>query len=120
MTRKRWILTTIIIAGIHWLAVYALMPVSTDVIWSRFDGNPYQSALDPVWIGLFLLLNFPYYLLSNFLAPIKFIPGIFYLIWVGNSLAWGLLGAWLVSLLPFMRNKKTPAENNIAEFDNGS
>jgi hypothetical protein len=75
-------------------------------MFSRFEGNPYASPPDPVWMGLYFLLHFPYNILSYLAGPLKqWLPEIFYLFWVANSLAWGLLGAWLVSLLPFIKEK---------------
>jgi hypothetical protein len=105
MTRKQWILITIAIALIHGLIIVLIMPISWDAIFSRFDGNPYESPWEPLVIGLFFLLNFPYYLLIYFAPPIRLFPPLHYLLWVGNSLVWGLIGAWLISKLPFMKNQ---------------
>ena len=106
MARKHWIWITILIALLHGLTTFFLTPISWDILFSRFEGNPYASPLDPVWMGLYFLLHFPYYILSYLAGPLKqWLPEIFYLFWVANSLAWGLLGAWLVSLLPFMKEK---------------
>ena len=118
MARKHWIWITIIIAVLHGLLTIFLEPISWDILFSRFEGNPYASPLDPVWMGLYFLLHLPYFVLSYLAGPLKqLIPQIFYLFWVANSLIWGLLGAWLVSILPFMKEKKEEiAEINDTEL----
>ena len=107
MARKHWIWITIVIAILHGLLTSFLEPVSWDILFSRFEGNPYASPLDPIWMGLYFLLHLPYFILSNLAGPLKrYVPEIFYLFWVANSLTWGLFGAWLISLLPFMKEKQ--------------
>lgn len=108
MTRKNWIWITIFIAVIHGFLTIIIMPISSDIIFSRFDGNPYQSSWDPLWVGLFFLLNIPYYMLSHLAGPLRAFEPTYIFIWVGNSVAWGLLGAWLISKLPFMRDQEEP------------
>jgi hypothetical protein len=106
MARKHWIWITIAIAVIHIIVNLILTQISGDIIFWRFDGNPYKSPLDRLWLGLYFLLNFPYFILSYFAGPLRSFQEAYYLIWVGNSLVWGLLGAWAVSILPFMKGKK--------------
>ena len=42
MLRKHWIWITITIAVIHGLLTFILAPISTDVLFWRFEGNDYQ------------------------------------------------------------------------------
>jgi len=107
MTKKQWIWITLAIAVIHGVVTVMIMSTSMDIVFNRFDGNPYESPWDPILLGLFFLLNIPYYMLSNFAGPLRSFPPTYIFIWVGNSLIWGLLGAWLISKLPFMRNQDT-------------
>ncbi len=110
MARKHWIWITITIAILHGVVTFFLTSTAIDILFWRFDGNPYNSPLDRLWIGLFFLLNFPYYILSYFVAPVRSLQVTHYLMWVANSLIWGLLGAWLISKLPFMKKKEGEAE----------
>lgn len=112
MTWKRWIAAILIFTALHGALTHFLTPVSSEIIWSRFDGDPYQSPLDPLWGGLYLLLHIPYYLLSYILGWLRPTPGIYLVIWAGNSLAWGLLGAWMVSKLPFLQYKEPGIESD--------
>jgi hypothetical protein len=108
MTRKDWIWITLVIAVVHGVVTILLMPTSMDILFHRFDGNPYESPSDPILAGLYFLLNIPYYILSALAGPFRNLPGTYFLIYIGNSLVWGLLGAWLISKLPFMRNQDNP------------
>jgi len=110
MSRKHWIWITITIAVIHGLFTFILTPISFDVLSSRFDGNEYQTALDPLWVGLFFLLHFPYYILSNFTGLLRSYALTHSLFLVANSLIWGLMGAWLISKLPFMKEQETTSD----------
>ena len=105
MSRKHWIWITLTIAAIHGIVTFILAPISMDVVFWRFEGNEYQSTWDPLWIGLYFLLHFPYLVLSYFAGPLRSYPQTYYLIWVGNSLVWGLMGAWLISMLPFLKEE---------------
>lgn len=106
MSRKHWVWITIAIAVIHMILNLLLTQISGDIIFWRFDGNPYQSPLDRLWLGLFILLNFPYFFLSYFASPLRSFTEAYYPIWVGNSLVWGLLGAWAISKTPLVKGKK--------------
>jgi len=109
MTRKQWVLITLVLAVIHLLLTNLLiMPTSMDIIWSRFDGNDYTSPWDPIWVGLYFFLNFPYLLMNYSFPQVRMLPIELtsFLLWVANSLAWGLLGAWLISKLPFFKNQE--------------
>jgi len=107
MTRKQWLWITIALAIVHAFLANLLTPISGDIVFSRFDGNPYASAWDPILVGLYFLLHFPYFIFEYFLPPIRFLPPVpaHYIAWVGNSLIWGLMGTWLISKLPFIKNK---------------
>ena len=106
MARKHWIWITITIALIHGLVTMLLAPVSGDIIFTRFEGSPYDSPSDPVWLGIYFLLHFPYFILTAFAGSLRSYPATYFVIWALNSLTWGLLGAWLASQLPFMKGKK--------------
>ena len=112
MTRKEWILITIMIAIVHGLLAYLLMPIAGDIIFSRFDGNDYNAPWEPLFIGFFLFLNFPYLLMTYPLTPIRFLPPILssYLLIIVNSLIWGLLITWLISKLPMFKKRNIPQE----------
>ena len=107
MNRKLWVLFTVALACAHGFLAYLLTPISGDIVFSRFDGNPYASAWDPILVGLYFLLLFPYFIFEYFLPPIRFLPPVpaHYIAWVGNSLIWGLMGAWLISKLSYVKNK---------------
>jgi hypothetical protein len=105
MSRKDWIWTTIIIAVIHLILVWLLTPVAGDIIFTRFDGAPYESSLDPLWLGLYFLLYLPYLIIIySGIAIASNAPGLF-AAYLANSILYGLLGAWLISKLPFMRER---------------
>ena len=111
MTRKQWVLITLIIAVIHLLVTNILiMPTSMDIIWSRFDGNDYSSPWDPIWVGLYFLLNFPYLLMNYSFPQFRMLPIELtsFLLWVANSLAWGLIVCWLISTLPIFKEQDQP------------
>ena len=110
MARKHWIWITIAIAVIHMIVNIILTQISGDIIFWRFDGNPYQSPLDRLWLGLFILLNFPYFFLTYFAGPLRSFTEAYYPIWIGNSLSWGLLGAWAISNMRFMKEKKSEGD----------
>ena len=101
MTKKEWIWITIAIAVLHGIISFLVTYNSFSVAMSRFDGNPYQSPWEMVQMGLFFLLNLPYIVLTYF--TLGYGPGKHIISQVLNSLAYGLLGAWLVSRLPFMK-----------------
>ena len=107
MNRKQWVLFTVALAIVHGFLAYLLTPISGDIVFSRFDGNDYASAWDPILVGLYFLLLFPYFIFEYFLPPIQFLPPVpaHYIAWIGNSLIWGLMGAWLISKLPFMKDQ---------------
>ena len=107
MNRKQWVLFTVALAIVHGFLAYLLTPISGDIVFSRFDGNDYASAWDPILVGLYFLLHFPYFLMAYFIRPLRFLPPVlgYYLIWVGNSLVWGMMGTWLISKLPFMKDQ---------------
>ena len=107
MTRKQWIWITVALAFVHAFLAYLLMPISGDIVFSRFDGNPYASSWDPILVGLYFLLHLPYFIMKNFIRPLRFLPQAptYYLVWAVNSLLWGLMGAWLISKLPFIKNR---------------
>ena len=110
MSRKDWVWITLVIAVIHGVVTMLIMPAAFDVISSRFDGNDYESPWDPYLVGLYFFLNIPYFALNYIAPPMGFFPQAYYLTWVGNSLIWGLLGAWLVSRLPFMKKRPDTTE----------
>ena len=112
MSRKHWIWITITIAAIHGLLTLILAPISMDVVFWRFEGNEYQSTWDPLWVGLYFLLHFPYFILINFAGPLRSFAAAHALFLVANSLIWGLMGAWLISKLPFMKEQETASEIN--------
>ena len=107
MTRKQWIWITVFFALAHTLMAYLLMPISSDIVFSRFDGEAYTSPWEQILVGVYFLLHFPYLLVVYFFRPIRLLPPYptYLLIWVGNSLLWGLAGAWLISRLPFMKKR---------------
>jgi hypothetical protein len=113
MTRKQWIWITILLALIHILIVGLLTPISGGIIFSRFDGEAYTSPGDSFLVGLYFLLNIPYLLMVYYFRPIRLLPlyPTYFLIWVCNSLLWGLAGAWLISRLPFMK------KNNLSKIN---
>ena len=112
MTRKEWILITVTIAIVHGILASLLLPISGDIIFSRFDGNDYNAPWEPLLIGLFLFLNFPYLLMTYSLTPFRFLPPILssYLLIVGNSLIWGLMITWLISKLPMFKKRNISQE----------
>ena len=105
MTKKHWVWITIAIALLHALITGILTPISGDILFSRFDGNPYGSSGEPVLVGLYFILYLPFILVSFLLPPFRLFPAARYLLWIANSAAWGLLGAWLISKLPFMQDQ---------------
>jgi hypothetical protein len=106
MTRKNWIWTVVILAVIHGIIIALISPRADDVLWSRFDGNPYQSIWDQISLILFFMLFIPYYLLTFFLPGPGSNPLIHAILLAANSLIWGLFGAYLISFLPFMKDLK--------------
>ena len=108
MTQKQWIWITIAIAVFHGIISFLITQNSFGVIMSRFDGNPYQSPWEMVLIGLFFLINLPYLILTYF--TLGYGPGKHIVSLVLNSLVYGLLGAWLISLFPFMKRQSDSPE----------
>ena len=106
MSKREWIWITIVIAVLHGIISLWVTLDSFSVAMSRFDGNPYQSPWEMVQLGLFFLLNLPYIILTY--STLGYGPGKQIISSVLNSLAYGLLGAWLISKLPFMRERETP------------
>ncbi len=107
MTRKQWIWITVLLALVHTLIAYLLTPISGEIVFSRFDGEAYNSSWEPFLVGLYFLLNFPYLLMLYFARSIWLLPSypMYILFWVCNSLLWGLGSAWLISRLPFMKKR---------------
>jgi hypothetical protein len=105
MTRKQWVWITIVIALIHLALVWLLTPISGEIIFSRFEGNPYDSSTDPFLVGAYFFLYIPYLLIIFSGIPVGLFPPALFLLWLGNSLVYGLIGAWMISKLPFMRKK---------------
>ena len=108
MSKKEWIWITIVIAVLHGIISLWITLDSFSVAMSRFDGNPYQSPWEMAQMWLFFLLNLPYILLTYF--TLGYGPGKQIVSMVLNSLAYGLLGAWLISLLPFMKRQPDSSE----------
>jgi hypothetical protein len=96
-----------VIALIHFALTRILGPITDDILWTRFDGNPYESPTDRFLLGAYLLLYIPYFLISYSAMPISSFTPTFIFAWVANSLIYGLIGAWLISKLPFMRFEST-------------
>jgi hypothetical protein len=114
MDRKYWIWITVALALGHTLIAYILTPMAGEIVFSRFDGEAYSSPWSPLLVGLYFVLHFPYLLVVYFFRPVRFLPPrlVYFLVWVGNSLLWGLAGAWLVSRLPFMKKGNHPRKSD--------
>ena len=111
MTRRQWILITLALAVVHLvLTNFLIMPTSMDILFSRFDGNDYNSPWDPLLVGLYFLLNFPYFLMKYSFPQLHTVPPelTYSLLWIGNSLVWGLIGCWLISKLPMFKEQDLP------------
>lgn len=112
MTKKYWIWTTIILAVIHGIVLSLITPYADDVLWSRFDGNPYGAFWNRPLLIFFFLLYIPYYLFTFFLPG----PGssviLHVILLIGNSLVWGSFGAFLISFLPFMKVFESPDQSD--------
>jgi hypothetical protein len=106
MNRKHWILLTIIIALIHLALVWLVTPKSGEIIFSRFEGNPYNSSTDPFLVVAYFSLFIPYLLFAFSAMPLGHLPPVLFLLYIGNSLAYGLAGAWLLSKLHMMKSKQ--------------
>jgi hypothetical protein len=118
MTKKQWIWITIIISLIHFALTRILEPISGEILWTRFDGNPYESPIDRYLLGVYFLLYIPYYIISFSAMPISsFTTPTLIFAWVVNSIIYGLIGAWLISKLPFMRSDSIDLDvmNNQSE-----
>lgn len=115
MDRKNWVWITVAFALGHTLIAYLLTPTAGEIIFSRFDGEAYSSPWNPLLVGLYFVLHFPYLLVVYFFRPAQFLPPriVFFLVWVGNSLLWGLAGAWLVSKLPFVKKGNHPQKSDM-------
>jgi hypothetical protein len=117
MTRKQWIWITAVIALIHLALTRILEPISGDILWTRFDGNPYESPIDRFLLGAYFLLYIPYFLISYSAMPISSFTPTFILAYVANSLIYGLIGAWLISKLPFMKEQSLELNNKGRQGD---
>ncbi len=122
MTRKNWIWITVAIALGHTLITYLLTPIAGEIVFSRFDGEAYSSPWSPLLVGLYFVFHFPFLLVVYFFRPAQFLsPRLAYiLLWVGNSLLWGLAGAWLVSRLPFMKNRNPSIKTSLGSDESNS
>ena len=110
MSRKQWIWITVVIALIHFALTRILEPISGDILWTRFDGNPYKSPIDRYLLGAYFFLYIPYFLISYSAIPFLSYTPTFILAWVVNSLVYGLIGAWLISKFPFMRSESPDSD----------
>jgi len=100
MKRVYWVLIIVGVALVHGLAMRYLQPTSGSIVMSHFDTAEPFTFQEKMVIGLNFLLSFPL-LIMFLMGPLGSILPVEmgYIIYILNSLVWGLMAAAVVSLL---------------------